>query len=1552
MDETQAELRRLKLGMRTWMLKAVKLAFGPAAASAAVECAPPSASKLNGVFSPGAATLMAQLRSHEAGGTEEEALLQRPEVIQFIEAINASIKEKVSGFSPSPRKVRLSLGMNPALRAGAGGLGSPGFASPRRQNRLSVLRRVDTPSWMPPLTAEKDEPFVGHGRESILFGLDLNSALEAAGNNVSDSQVLIERMLDVINEEKRILGHQLAAKDARAGDAATVATESTGGGDATAANDSDDGCGEDEEDEEELKAVDKLIAEKEEILTKLMENIKGYSALKAEFEKLVEAINGLETEKKELEAELEKAKKSNQSSAQLEKIKERFTTVKEELRRMKDDRKNKEQAYKMMQKESKALDTMQRELQKLKESKVSLLKQQKTQFNELQKMKKEQAVKLQLLKKSDVKKQQQMNALKSELVKKERIIGHRDKEIGRMAMKLRACEDHITQLLKIQNRSRQKGAAASGSGAAAGASSRNLRGLAAASAVPLDGAEAEHLATSKGVLDQAVLAQVDRRVTRLLYEKKTAVLRKLNQALVAEAADLEALLASRQALLDEHAAAAPEADAEGGAAAHAMAPEKKVLLETCEQSVKLAEAKVERLTKEIDLFNADIDDLSLQLEKIEKPAGADAAAGTVWDTIGTEIVLGLSAPQAQALLLDSIAEKVTLSTALRTAEAEVALLLAKVEDEAAMKLLLAAHVEELRAAHRERLVQLEKQRLEDVWAMMKASSGAAGAAADDLQQGVLFQKARALELQLEDETTRLGDASAQLATAQEQLGRQSRQLAEMEMRLQVAARVSAAANDSNAAQGGSASGFLDAEYLKRLQQLWEDTGLALDERHVVMDCLLKSQELAKERALSDAERALRAATEDFAAREASVQRLLAALGDAADDAAAAVAPPDWAQLRALPKIAAVARLDALQEALAARFDGRAPQLRALRDQLDYYVAEMWLQREDLPPALQQLARLPSTAQEAQWERDGLVALMAQHALSLSALAQWHDELKALNLQRVRATASLIALRDQCLALCAELGLLQPGDAELAQLLEQVFGEDADVPPRARSATVQILTQQTSSNPPGAQTLLVAFDKLKLLLESVRLNRSTVSALLCRLHGRFVDVFRDTSANAPASLAEACDRACVEAQTQSVVDLAAQLAQLKQTLGDEVCEAAAQLSGDRPTAAQLATSVARNVEAITAATAPCLQQLDETVEELGGMEVFVEEAWLQRRVALLLRVLPRAEPDGLAALARDCLHLKSEKKRLETLRETFGELQRTDAQLVRHIAELEDFEERSKADRAKALSGSSKMLVEEEKFRRNGKKKYEAISEKLLALHAKLLALLGSASTTATASPLEVRLSFNGLSGPGQCLLRGGVSKERVELMRLHTAAAAAAAATALTSPTHAPSAAAAAAAAAPRRSSDNASAKSSAGSAKSGSSKENAAGAANRSQLPVVGGKGALKSASAASRARAAPKTTGHQPVSASSALSSLASLAIENPLTFAAELGSGATPKAEAAAGRRYSFQPPTPPQTHVDASDSSREASPAAADEAADQRALWSQIDTVTPSLAAEDL
>lgn len=61
------------------------------------------------------------------------------------------------------------------------------------------------------------------------------------------------------------------------------------------------------------------------------------------------------------------------------------------------------------------------------------------------------------MKKSDVKKQQQMNTLKSELVKRDRQLGNKAAEIGRIAAKLEACENHITQILKLNNRNRVKG---------------------------------------------------------------------------------------------------------------------------------------------------------------------------------------------------------------------------------------------------------------------------------------------------------------------------------------------------------------------------------------------------------------------------------------------------------------------------------------------------------------------------------------------------------------------------------------------------------------------------------------------------------------------------------------------------------------------------------------------------------------------------------------------------------------------------------------------------------------------------------------------------------------------------------------------------------------------------------------------------------------------------------------------------------------------------------------------------------------------------------------
>ena len=78
-----------------------------------------------------------------------------------------------------------------------------------------------------------------------------------------------------------------------------------------------------------------------------------------------------------------------------------------------------------------------------------------------------------------------------------------------------------------------------------------------------------------------------------------------------------------------------------------------------------------------------------------------------------------------------------------------------------------------------------------------------------------------------------------------------------------------------------------------------------------------------------------------------------------------------------------------------------------------------------------------------------------------------------------------------------------------------------------------------------------------------------------------------------------------------------------------------------------------------------------------------------------------------------------------------------------------------------------MLVEEEKFRKSGKKKYEQLSEKMLQLYTKLNSLTSGthAATGASVPHIDVRPTLAALSAKGKGLLKGRF-KERIELMHL------------------------------------------------------------------------------------------------------------------------------------------------------------------------------------------
>ncbi len=85
-----------------------------------------------------------------------------------------------------------------------------------------------------------------------------------------------------------------------------------------------------------------------------------------------------------------------------------------------------------------------------------------------------------------------------------------------------------------------------------------------------------------------------------------------------------------------------------------------------------------------------------------------------------------------------------------------------------------------------------------------------------------------------------------------------------------------------------------------------------------------------------------------------------------------------------------------------------------------------------------------------------------------------------------------------------------------------------------------------------------------------------------------------------------------------------------------------------------------------------------------------------------------------------------------------------------------------------LAGNSKLLMEEEKFRRSGKKKYEAVTDKMLSLHARLAALVSAAQ--GGSGSIEIKLDLSALSASGQSLLKDRRLKERIELMHLNISA--------------------------------------------------------------------------------------------------------------------------------------------------------------------------------------
>lgn len=1648
LDKQQLELKRLRLTAKAWMMKAISLMFGSSASpkegdkdfSSSVPNSfhSPTRTAAKKLLSPSSATFTAcrqppsLMTSFNSTLSDEEALLRRPEVIEFINTFNASIQEKLDLASPSPRKIRLSLGFSGYHAGGVSGslLRSPtlkasshpltGVKKNLYQQQPSVGEDVPSMNAFNDIPTFPSASFKPSGRESILMTADINNALEAA-NNLDETEQLVERMIDMVNKEKKLLAgvhhphhhvHSSPGEDELLNEGNAESGDEDVGATNAGYSLSNLPSASNSVDEEEILEVDRLIQEKEDILNKLMDNIKSYNTIKLEFEKLVDAINNLEKEKTELEVELEKAKKTNTSSLQLEKMKERFLTIKDELKKMQQDKRSKESMYQLMQKESKQCDTMQREIQKLKESKVTLLKQQKSANLALQKLKKENQMKIQSMKKSEIKKQQLMNSLKSELTKKERIIGHKDRELNRVTMKLKACEDHITQLLRLQNRQRNKIVNPnniSNNNLLAAASKESAKNNTNKQAFfqlekyksQLENADYDYYQTSKNLIEQVIISQIEKKIIAVQYHKKATELKELNSDLLAQTEELQSLQRLKQEIITEHQLPSTS-DLTGEENAMFVAGMPNLVseeihyeLENILQRIQYTENQIERISKEIDLYNSDLDDLSLRLEQVNNTLSSGASnnsnsqqnlteggvgVSNNWQNIGNEIISSFSLGQSQLLINELLNDKLTYLEAMKLLEINGQ------KTKTSFELLQEKHADlisynkQMNQIFLQRMKNLEKQRISEIWTILKNSTttnenakeqaGGFDEVAKEITNSITVLRAKELEKECES-----------LLMKEEELKEENSShkslIAELEYQLRILQNQIANYQQMSPATNTIADGNekIETDFLQEISHYWNEMGVEPALQQEMIQSILQSQSIMQQKLLMESKQEFSFQREEIQKFLSFIDSILAFTGLTFPQFIAQYTKSSQGMnnskvekyhpllqdssedfLKIKPQKDCVEVLLAYLFNYCVEFYGKYyPQFSAMKEQAQSLVTEMMLNLQEpnlnhsitLSASFIQLMKWKSPIIPSQWnllvqtvtelanslvtrpddrtteEKQKMVVVEVMkivqsltHNFSLTVNKAWKEvdsELKHLNLRRIQITNQIIALRDQILLLTSDQSLSisaeefttlarsiiqnptalmsMSGDEEI--MGRNSFGEgeiDQQALEKVYHMALQILSKKTLSNPPGSEQIVVFLEKLKFLLESIQCNRTNLANLMISLVSQWLDYFSisgstdQTSAN--FSSAAILQRIQIihlkesEEENERVVNLSEFLKMLKddQALNDDKKMRLANLykkeiifqlfqviqeivekkwkdlyqyqfdsvlsylkafNNVSTNANASAASSAQNLVVLNDITSSLtvsvqtvckqlvqyyqaqakatdgddegestynnqmLQVFSDFFEECSNMVVFLEEGWIQSALLSLLTYWKQSihHSSYYAELStysefhvryslQDIFYqtsfLYSESQRLQNIYETFLEMKKQDTALIKHIQELEEFENQSNKDRAKVLlSGNSKLLMEEEKYRKNAKKKYEVISEKLVNIFQKLINL-----TTSTTSPIndgsssdanfvansgimiECKIDLNCFSQYTQSILKNGIQKEKLELIRLHTSAAA------------------------------------------------------------------------------------------------------------------------------------------------------------------------------------
>jgi hypothetical protein len=642
------------------------------------------------------------------------------------------------------------------------------------------------------------------------------------------------------------------------------------------------------------------------------------------------------------------------------------------------------------------------------------------------------------------------------------------------------------------------------------------------------------------MLDNLVSDRVEKWKNKALFERKSAALRELNKELEQEARELDVLLKKKKEMYDLSGKEEDQDD---------MDAEDFSLNDTCDanESVEDIERRAERLavrlrvretegtidaiTRDLDLLNTDLEDLAQQLDtkelnactgtplKSKKNNSGKNSSETNWEEIGREIIANFSLPQCQELLWEQIGEKAALLEQIRAGQFEQQ----EAEEEAKAATTLADNVSRqlghAKADLQNRLHRAEKQRVQDVWALLRTQSKEPGTSVP-LSDGeassavrVAIQRAQDLEGELEvyiSSEDRLSQENESMAA---RIASLEAEILKTTLRAQMSESSVRDAPSRSSDEGSAGDCF------ETLSCVWDSLGVNPDDRSKAVSDIQKAGLRARENALQTARDKLSYSTEQTKVLERNLTLIAASLGQTIDsffgDNALAGASATGTVSEKLQSLPALPRLSALRSAVdsaTAVMTVRSSGLEKLRERLLDIIAEMWLDNKELPQCLQDVVGVDFLAasvaanqaveemdEDSSDEVDEIATFMVTSALCVaqqleknrvtlteSNTSLWEKEMRALNVMRAKLTTQMVAVRADTAAICSSLNL--DSDALLAIISE------GSVSSPAQDAAVELVVAPAVSNPPGSQTLLAAVSSIKKTLENVKSDRSLASAI--------------------------------------------------------------------------------------------------------------------------------------------------------------------------------------------------------------------------------------------------------------------------------------------------------------------------------------------------------------------------------------------------------------------------------------------------------------------------